>query len=47
MLRKTAADELLRLLGSHSALEDETVYKWAETELDEHHRKSLLELLRA
>jgi hemerythrin superfamily protein len=46
VLRKTAADELLRLLGSHAALEDETVYRWAETELDEHHRNSLLELLR-
>jgi hemerythrin-like domain-containing protein len=35
MLRKTAADELLSLLGSHSELEDETVYKWAENELDQ------------
>jgi hemerythrin-like domain-containing protein len=27
-------------------LEDETVYKWAEAELDEHHRESLFASLR-
>jgi hemerythrin-like domain-containing protein len=46
MLRQTEATELLSLLGSHAALEDETVYKWAEAELDEHHRESLFASLR-
>jgi len=46
VLRLTEANELLSLLGSHAMLEDETVYKWAEAELDEHHSESLFALLR-
>jgi iron-sulfur cluster repair protein YtfE (RIC family) len=45
-LRKTAADALLSELTAHAAREDETLYRWAESEVSEGAQRSLLDVLK-